>query len=247
MGNCWFYSIIIGSCFENSVANEVVEVVEEEKNQGSQQSVTPKVGQVAIVESEQSSISIVTALASVGNTLDGTQLELVLEPLRLAFETKNIKLVESALDCLHVRCPLNIRFFTRLNISFDALKKHFIWYERGRHSPNDKREMRLAATLLYRFNICFYYSIYMIFYFIFEGFISHWKCMSFFDAAKCMSFFEAAKYMSSISVINRVFCLFMLYIDHKLHIFLLKKKTSYFIWFTLYFFFDRILIYLIIH
>ena len=46
--------------------------------------------------------AITTVLASVGHTLEGVQAELVLHPLRLAFETKNIKLVESALDCLHV-------------------------------------------------------------------------------------------------------------------------------------------------
>ncbi|XP_078429515.1 HOPM interactor 7 isoform X2 [Wolffia australiana] len=45
--------------------------------------------------------TITSVLASVGHTLEGVQAELVLEPLRLAFETKNIKLVESALDCLH--------------------------------------------------------------------------------------------------------------------------------------------------
>jgi hypothetical protein len=41
-------------------------------------------------------------LASAGRVLEGTQAELVLQPLRLAFETKHIKLVEPALDCLHV-------------------------------------------------------------------------------------------------------------------------------------------------
>ncbi|XP_068661146.1 brefeldin A-inhibited guanine nucleotide-exchange protein 5-like isoform X2 [Aristolochia californica] len=40
-------------------------------------------------------------LSSAGCTLEGADAELVLQPLRLAFETKNIKLVESALDCLH--------------------------------------------------------------------------------------------------------------------------------------------------
>lgn len=45
--------------------------------------------------------SITTALASAGHTLDGTEVDLVLQPLRLAFETKNLKLVEPALDCLH--------------------------------------------------------------------------------------------------------------------------------------------------
>uniref|UniRef100_A0A1D1YN54 Brefeldin A-inhibited guanine nucleotide-exchange protein 2 n=1 Tax=Anthurium amnicola TaxID=1678845 RepID=A0A1D1YN54_9ARAE len=44
---------------------------------------------------------IAVALASAGHTLEGVQAELVLRPLRLAFETKYIKLVEPALDCLH--------------------------------------------------------------------------------------------------------------------------------------------------
>ncbi|MQL87481.1 hypothetical protein Taro_020024 [Colocasia esculenta] len=44
---------------------------------------------------------IAVALSSAGHTLEGDQAELVLQPLRLAFETKNIKLVELALDCLH--------------------------------------------------------------------------------------------------------------------------------------------------
>ncbi|XP_078156946.1 HOPM interactor 7 [Carex rostrata] len=40
-------------------------------------------------------------LASAGRALEGTQAELILQPLRLAFEYKNVKLVEPALDCLH--------------------------------------------------------------------------------------------------------------------------------------------------
>lgn len=45
--------------------------------------------------------TITTTLASAGHVLDGADAELVLNPLRLAFETKNIKVVELALDCLH--------------------------------------------------------------------------------------------------------------------------------------------------
>ena len=45
---------------------------------------------------------ITEALASAGRVLDGPQDELVLQPLRLAVETKHVKLVEPALDCLHV-------------------------------------------------------------------------------------------------------------------------------------------------
>ncbi|XP_010246071.1 PREDICTED: brefeldin A-inhibited guanine nucleotide-exchange protein 5 isoform X2 [Nelumbo nucifera] len=45
--------------------------------------------------------TITAALASAGNTLEVAEAELVLQPLRLAFETKNLKLLEPALDCLH--------------------------------------------------------------------------------------------------------------------------------------------------
>lgn len=45
--------------------------------------------------------TISMALANAGNTLDGEEAELVLNPLRLAFETKNLKVLEPALDCLH--------------------------------------------------------------------------------------------------------------------------------------------------
>ncbi|ONM24430.1 HOPM interactor 7 [Zea mays] len=44
---------------------------------------------------------ITEALGSAGRVLDGPQAELVLQPLRLAVETKHVKLVEPALDCLH--------------------------------------------------------------------------------------------------------------------------------------------------
>ncbi|KAM1425844.1 hypothetical protein TB2_017769 [Malus domestica] len=45
--------------------------------------------------------TISTVLAKAGNTLEGAQAELVLNPLRLAFETKNLKVLEPALDCIH--------------------------------------------------------------------------------------------------------------------------------------------------
>ncbi|KAG8390693.1 hypothetical protein BUALT_Bualt01G0110100 [Buddleja alternifolia] len=48
-----------------------------------------------------SSGSIMKALANAGHTLGGAEAELVLNPIRLAFQTKNMKLVELALDCLH--------------------------------------------------------------------------------------------------------------------------------------------------
>ena len=50
----------------------------------------------------ESAGSVNAVLSSAGNTLEGPQAELVLNPLRLAFETKNLKLMEPALDCLHV-------------------------------------------------------------------------------------------------------------------------------------------------
>jgi len=50
----------------------------------------PKTGNINVV------------LASAGNTLEGDDAEIVLNPLRLAFETKSLKILESALDCLHV-------------------------------------------------------------------------------------------------------------------------------------------------
>lgn len=45
-------------------------------------------------------ISIV--LANAGHVLHGADAELVFNPLRLAFDTKNLKVIELALDCLHV-------------------------------------------------------------------------------------------------------------------------------------------------
>lgn len=46
--------------------------------------------------------NITTALAEAGHTLSGAEAELVLSPLKHAFETKNMKVMELALDCLHV-------------------------------------------------------------------------------------------------------------------------------------------------
>uniref|UniRef100_A0A251VP26 Putative sec7 domain-containing protein n=1 Tax=Helianthus annuus TaxID=4232 RepID=A0A251VP26_HELAN len=45
--------------------------------------------------------SITKTLANAGHTLEGAESELVLIPLRLAFETKNPKVIELALDCIH--------------------------------------------------------------------------------------------------------------------------------------------------
>ncbi|KAF3783782.1 Brefeldin A-inhibited guanine nucleotide-exchange protein 5 [Nymphaea thermarum] len=45
--------------------------------------------------------TVTAALSSAGHTLSVADLDIVLQPLRLAIETKNVKLVELALDCLH--------------------------------------------------------------------------------------------------------------------------------------------------
>ena len=48
------------------------------------------------------SVLAAATLATAGHILEGSEADLVLLPLRLAFETKQPKLVDSALDCLHV-------------------------------------------------------------------------------------------------------------------------------------------------
>ncbi|PWA58406.1 sec7 domain-containing protein [Artemisia annua] len=55
------------------------------------------------VESDalESGGSITKTLANAGHSLEGAELELVLNPLRLAFESKNPKVIELALDCIH--------------------------------------------------------------------------------------------------------------------------------------------------
>ncbi|XP_074575032.1 brefeldin A-inhibited guanine nucleotide-exchange protein 5 [Curcuma longa] len=55
----------------------------------------------SVTKSQESSEPIIAALACAGHTLDRAQTDLILKPLRLAFETKNIKLLELALDCIH--------------------------------------------------------------------------------------------------------------------------------------------------
>ncbi|KAI5415380.1 brefeldin A-inhibited guanine nucleotide-exchange protein 5 [Lathyrus oleraceus] len=45
--------------------------------------------------------NIIELLSKAGNTLEGSDAELVLNPLRLAVETKNLKILEPALDCIH--------------------------------------------------------------------------------------------------------------------------------------------------
>ncbi|XP_057416198.1 brefeldin A-inhibited guanine nucleotide-exchange protein 5 isoform X2 [Lotus japonicus] len=62
-------------------------------------------GAVTKPEADQShkaySGNITVILANAGNALEGADAELVLNPLRLAFETKSLKILEPALDCLH--------------------------------------------------------------------------------------------------------------------------------------------------
>ncbi|XP_024984145.1 brefeldin A-inhibited guanine nucleotide-exchange protein 5-like [Cynara cardunculus var. scolymus] len=55
----------------------------------------------ARTEAAASGGGITKMLANAGHSLEGAQLELVLNPLRLAFETKNPKVIELALDCIH--------------------------------------------------------------------------------------------------------------------------------------------------
>lgn len=64
------------------------------------------------------SMPITEVLASAGHALEGTQAELVLQPLRLAFESKNLKLVEPALDCLHVGFSFSF-FVSFVNVWLD--------------------------------------------------------------------------------------------------------------------------------
>ncbi|KAL1193725.1 Brefeldin A-inhibited guanine nucleotide-exchange protein 5 [Cardamine amara subsp. amara] len=57
--------------------------------------------EVADQASQSKSGTINISLANAGHTLGGAEVELVLKPLRLAFETKNLKIFDAALDCLH--------------------------------------------------------------------------------------------------------------------------------------------------
>ncbi|RRT83835.1 hypothetical protein B296_00013293 [Ensete ventricosum] len=72
---------------------------------------------VIIRKSQENSEPIIAALASAGHTLDAAQTEVVLKPLRLAFETKNLKLLEPALDCLHVWSDMQIIPFRAIQLN----------------------------------------------------------------------------------------------------------------------------------
>ncbi|KAH7669024.1 guanine nucleotide-exchange factor protein [Dioscorea alata] len=75
---------------------------EKDKNDASGEQSVSATGEIeTLTETQEIREPITTALASAGHTLEASQAELVLQPLRLAFESKNIKLVEPALDCLH--------------------------------------------------------------------------------------------------------------------------------------------------
>lgn len=67
-----------------------------------QQSTVPHAAEaVDSISRPAAGANITTALANAGYTLNEAEAELVLIPLRLAFETKNAKVLELALDCLH--------------------------------------------------------------------------------------------------------------------------------------------------
>lgn len=72
--------------------------------------------------------AITATLANAGNTLEGAQAELVLNPLRLAFETKNLKILEPALDCLHVRnYTLHVSFASYLYTTYVNVRLSSDW------------------------------------------------------------------------------------------------------------------------
>lgn len=71
--------------------------------------------------SQSKSGTINISLANAGHTLGGAEVELVLKPLRLAFETKNLKIFDAALDCLHV-CFFFLSYCIEYPWSFFPLK-----------------------------------------------------------------------------------------------------------------------------
>lgn len=82
--------------------------VDEGAKTGGEADQPQKVPSAEVAESKSGTINI--SLANAGHTLGGAEVELVLKPLRLAFETKNLKIFDAALDCLHV-CLLFSYFF----------------------------------------------------------------------------------------------------------------------------------------
>ncbi|KAJ0966984.1 hypothetical protein J5N97_023901 [Dioscorea zingiberensis] len=84
---------------DNSI--ERSEAGKEENDASGEQSVSATGEIETVTKTPESRQPITTTLASAGQTLEASQAELVLQPLRLAFGTKNLKLMEPALDCLH--------------------------------------------------------------------------------------------------------------------------------------------------
>lgn len=66
------------------------------------------------LDANASGEGITKTLANAGHSLEGAEMELVLNPLRLAFETKNPKVIELALDCIHV-CHVQYLFSSSFN------------------------------------------------------------------------------------------------------------------------------------
>ena len=48
-------------------------------------------------------VNAAATMAEAGQRLEGLEAELVVLPLRLAIDSKQSKLIETALDCIHVR------------------------------------------------------------------------------------------------------------------------------------------------
>ncbi|XP_058108815.1 brefeldin A-inhibited guanine nucleotide-exchange protein 5 [Magnolia sinica] len=87
---------------DDSINNDGAEAVKDgATSDGSHPVATTTDGANSMDKSVGMTGSLAAALASAGNTVEGSEAEVVLQPLRLAFETKNLKLVEPALDCLH--------------------------------------------------------------------------------------------------------------------------------------------------
>ncbi|KAH9305376.1 hypothetical protein KI387_009780, partial [Taxus chinensis] len=78
-----------------------ISIQEEAETKTSQTNPSLISGEDHLPQNLRGSEAITATLSTAGHTLEGSDAELVLQPLRLAFETKIPKLVEPALDCLH--------------------------------------------------------------------------------------------------------------------------------------------------
>lgn len=76
-------------------------------------------------------------MTEAGKTLEGSEAEVVLLPLRLAFETKQAKIIEPALDCLHVSAPVltTIRVLSCMCHIFFKFLQRSLGTDLGRHVP----------------------------------------------------------------------------------------------------------------